>query len=198
VLFRPGHGFSGRASFNRQADDGVGFSGPVPVPVSVRAAPLLYMDYVQRNPRLTRGQHTDLSLVGEFTDEDNVPLPASYLYFSSNNAAAARVSASGRVTARADGWGVLLASSHGIQAATACVAGPPAGLADRALAVLGPHESRGAVTRAAQGGPRQTALPLPDGSDGAPASTGTLYYPTNPAVLDVSPDGLITGKAAGH
>jgi hypothetical protein len=63
------------------ADDGYSTSQVATVTVNVSDAPLVKLDFVVRQPRLDARHSMKLQLVGDFTDEADVLLPASYLQF---------------------------------------------------------------------------------------------------------------------
>src|SRR5207248_10365346 len=67
---------------------------------------------------LAPGDVRQLTVLGDFTDQTGVSLPASYLSFRSTDATVATVAATGRVRAAGSGGTALLVSSHGILAAT--------------------------------------------------------------------------------
>jgi YD repeat-containing protein len=119
VLFSPSAGFNGAASFDVIADDGFASSAPATVAVNVSAAPLLRIDFAQRNPRLTGGQTVRLELIGDFADQTGVTLPPSYLTFTSTVPEVAATTPQGLVTAVGDGTAVLIATRDAILAATA-------------------------------------------------------------------------------
>jgi hypothetical protein len=73
------------------ADDGYSTSPVATVTVNVSDAPLVTLDFTVRQPRLDARHSTKLELIGDFTDEQNVALPASYLTFASTNPAAGRL-----------------------------------------------------------------------------------------------------------
>src|SRR5262249_32484058 len=158
VTFLSTSGYTGPASFQVQADDGYGTSAPATVSVNVSAAPLVKLDFAQRNPRLNPGEPGTAPLVGDFPDQQEVALPSSYVTFETTDPTVATVSASGLLNAVANGTAVLLASSHGIQAATAVLVGTPTDLTQQLLAGLGLTVYPQAVSLAAPGGTRQLQI----------------------------------------
>jgi len=89
------------------ADDGYSTSQVATVTVNVSDAPLVKLDFQVRQPRLDTRHSMTLELVGNFTDEQNVALPASYLQFHSTNPASGIVTLHGL----ANGTGVITAST---------------------------------------------------------------------------------------
>ena len=210
VSFTPATGYFGPASFSIVADDGYSTSQVATVTVNVSDAPLVKLDFVVRQPRLDARHSMKLQLVGDFTDEQNVALPASYLQFQSTNPAGASISAGGVLTGIISGsTGVITASTaHGpggvtIQAATAFAVGIPTDQTQQFLYALGLDVFPGAVSLAAQtqtssGGQRQILADLADTIQLTNGSTGTRYFVSNPNVVTVSADGLITANQAGE
>jgi hypothetical protein len=196
VSFLPALGYSGDASFQFVADDGYGTSAPATVTVHVSAAPLVNIDFQQRTPHLNLGDLRQLALTGDFTDQKGVALPASYLTFQTTDPTVASVSAGGELSALADGITVLLAGSHGIQAATALTVGFPQDQTQQDLYVVGLDTYPQALALAPDV-TRQMKITLQGQTDLAAASAGTRYFVSNPAVLSVTPDGLVTGLAPG-
>ena len=162
-----------------------------------------------RQPRIDARHSTKLQLVGDFTDEQNVVLPASYLQFQSTNPTGASISAGGVLTGIINGsTGVITASTaHGpggvtIQAATAFSIGLPTDQTQQFLFALGLHTFPGGVSLAAQtqtsaGGQRQIIADLANTIALTAGSTGTRYFVSNPNIVTVSADGLITANQAG-
>ncbi|MFN0038823.1 MAG: tandem-95 repeat protein, partial [Burkholderiales bacterium] len=197
VLFRPNDGFSGAASFVVQADDGYTLSAPGTVSVTVSNAPLTSLDFVAREPRIGIGGSLQLELIGDFADQQDVLLPASYLTFSSTNPDSGRVGTNGRVAGLARGEGALVATRGNILAATAFLVGKPATLSDTALALSGLDVYPGAVTVVPNGGERNIVLSAL-GKDVASATSGTRYFASNSDFIEITADGRILGRAPGE
>jgi YD repeat-containing protein/VCBS repeat-containing protein len=196
VTFLPEPGFSGQAGFHYVADDGSNASADAAVTVDVSGAPLLNLAFGQSPVRLNAGAVQVLSLTGDFADEKDVALPASYLTFTSTDPSVARVSARGVVTGVANGSAILVAASHGIQAATAITVGVPTDATALYLYNHGLTSYPQAVALPAQNGQRQLKISAGKIDDTGHAS-GTLYYVGNPGVAQVSADGLVTALAPG-
>jgi hypothetical protein len=60
-------------------DDGFATSQVATVTVNVSETPLVKLDFKVRQPCIDARHSSKLELVGDFTDEQNVALPASYL-----------------------------------------------------------------------------------------------------------------------
>jgi YD repeat-containing protein len=197
VVFVPAPGYTGPASFQYQADDGYGTSAPATVQVTVSSAVLVGLDFQQTQPRLTPGQIFQVVVVGEFADGFTSVLPASYYTLQTNSPAIASVTASGQLTAVADGATVLTVSSHGIEAATAVTVGVPTDPTQQSLYALGLDVYPAAVSLPSIGGVRQIDVSLDEQVDLSTAASGTSYYVSNPNVISVTADGLVTSVAPG-
>ena len=117
-------------------------------------APLVRLQVEDGPLHLARGDRRSLSVWGDYADEVNVLLPASYVTFFSTDPSVAAVSAAGQLVARAAGTSTLVVSSHGIQTANAVAVGFPTLALDRFLHVLGMEVDPNAVTLPT-GGTRQ-------------------------------------------
>ena len=195
VSFTPTTGYSGDAGFSIVADDGYAMSQVVTVTVNVSNVPLVTLDFVARAPRLSPRASQLLQLVGDFADEQNVLLPASYLQFQSSNPTAGVVTLhASRATLHGltEGTGVITASTpHGpdgavIQAATAFSIGLPTDQTQQFLYSLGLDVFPGAVSLGTGSatavpvpippGQRQILVDLADTIDLTNGSTGTRYF----------------------
>ena len=197
VTFTPSAGYSGPANFQVVADDGWGYSPTRTIQVNVSAAPLVGLSLRVRNPRLEVGGSARLELVGDFTDQSGVALPASYATFASLNPGVASVSAEGRVVAVSNGASILLITSRGLQTVTAVAVGLPTETLAQQLQILGLDNYPDAVSLVV-GGTRQLVVSLQLETDLTPASAGTRYFVSNSGVVEVSADGRITAKAEGE
>ncbi|MEG4336309.1 DUF4114 domain-containing protein [Microcoleus sp. D3_18_C2] len=205
VSFKPAPGFSGIASFDFLASDAFGSSTPARVTVNVSDVPLLNLDFVKRNPRLDAGESTELIVLGDFADQQNVVLPDSYLTYTSFNPEIAPIDAAGNVTGLINGTSILSASRNNLQAVTAVRVGElPAPTNDaefnQALAeIYGLNVYPKAVTMTAGMGRAllvgiDKIIQSPDLKFG---STGTRYFPGNSNLLQVNSDGIITAIEEG-
>ncbi|RUY63521.1 tandem-95 repeat protein, partial [Mesorhizobium sp. M7A.F.Ca.CA.001.05.1.1] len=200
IVFVPEAGFAGQARFTIVADDGYQSSAPVTISVSVSNAALLRFDFVTRQPRINLSERYQMQWIGDFADEGNILLPASYFDVSTTNPDAADVS-DGILIGRASGAGTVVSSRAGLTAATAFLVGSAQTYDDYLLAGFGADIYPDAVTLAANGGTRQIKLftdPQDASTNVAFAVNGTRYYVDKPGVVEVSPDGLITALASGE
>ncbi|MCC5669344.1 hypothetical protein LC653_37310 [Nostoc sp. CHAB 5784] len=203
AFFLPTAGYSGTASFDVVASDGFSSSAPAKVTVNVSNAALVNLDFARRGLRLDVGGSTELVVIGDFADQQDVILPYDYLQLASDNAAVAVMSA-GKVMGLSDGVSVLSASRNGISAVTALRVGEllPTNQTQLNVAIA---ESYGlklypqAVTLT-EGMQRQLLVGLNEvikSPDLKTAADGTRYFVSNSNILQVSENGLITALDEG-
>jgi Uncharacterized protein conserved in bacteria len=205
ATFKPTPGFSGIASFDFIASDGYNTGIPAKVTVNVSGAPLLSLDFANRNPQLYAGDSTELIVLGDFADQKGVVLPDSYLTYTSLNPGVAPIDAFGKVTGLADGTSIFSASHNNIQAVTAARVGemPIPANDDEWNALLaeiyGLDVYPQAVTLTT--GIKRSLLVGIEGLTNSPdlkfGSVGTRYFVSNPNVLQVNSDGVITAVGEG-
>lgn len=205
ATFKPTPGFSGIASFELAASDGFNWGVPALVTVNVSGAPLLNLDFAQRRPQLYAGESTQLTVLGDFADQKGVVLPASYLTYTSLNPVVAPIDAFGKVTGLADGTSIFSASHNNIQAVTAARVGElPIAASDnewnaQLAEIYGLDVYPQAVTLTR--GVKRSLLVGIEGITKSPdlkfGSVGTRYFVSNPNVLQVNSDGLITTVGEG-
>ena len=118
IVFLPASGFFGTAEITIQAADGYGTSAPTTVFVNVSDAPLIRIEFEPRAAMLVPRETADVKVRGDFADEEDVFLPASYVAMHAVDPSVASVDAGGKLTAIREGSTILLVSSRGIQAAT--------------------------------------------------------------------------------
>jgi len=205
ATFKPAPGFSGIASFELAASDGLNWGVPAKVTVNVSGAPLLNLDFAQRRPQLNAGESTQLTVLGDFADQKGVVLPASYLTYASLNPGVAPIDAFGKVTGLADGTSILSASRNNIQAVTAARVGkmPIAANDDESNALLAEIYGLDVYPQAVTltKGINRSLLVGIEGVTDSPdlkfGSVGTRYFVSNPNVLQVNSDGVITALGEG-
>jgi hypothetical protein len=205
ATFKPAPGFSGIASFELAASDGLNWGVPAKVTVNVSGAPLLNLDFAQRRPQLNAGESTQLTVLGDFADQKGVVLPASYLTYASLNPGVAPIDAFGKVTGLADGTSILSASGNNIQAVTAARVGkmPIAANDDESNALLAEIYGLDVYPQAVTltKGINRSLLVGIEGVTDSPdlkfGSVGTRYFVSNPNVLQVNSDGVITALGEG-
>ena len=103
----------------------------------------------------------------------------------------ATIAADGTVTALADGSTTLLASRGKVLAATVLNVGDPNTPSNEPTLGVFPQ-----VVSVAVGGAQQLVVGEP-GKDLTAGTTGTVYYTSDPDVITVSADGLVSGVGAG-
>jgi hypothetical protein len=200
LLFTPEPGFAGIAQITLLADDGYATSAPIHLSVDVSDAKLLTIR-VDRLATLANGSTATLNVTGDFADQVGVHLIGSYVHFSSTEASVAAVNANGVVAAKNSGIAVIGVQAKGISAVNAISVNltPTTPIADgfgNELDVFPPT-----VDLAAGVGQRQidvnTFAQDVWGDDIHAAAAGTVYYVSNPDVVQVTADGLILAKGAG-
>jgi len=205
ATFKPTPGFSGIASFELAASDGYNTGIPAKVTVNVSGAPLISLDFANRNPQLYPGDNTELVVFGDFADQKGVVLPDSYLTYTSLNPEIAPIDPFGKITGLANGTSIFTASRNNIQAVTAARVGemPIPANDDEWNALLaeiyGLDVYPQAVTLTT--GVKRSLLVGIEGLTDSPdlkfGSTGTRYFVSNPNVLQVNSDGIITAVGEG-
>jgi large repetitive protein len=205
ATFKPTPGFSGIASFDFIASDGYNSGIPAKVTVNVSGAPLLSLDFANRNPQLYPGDSTKLVVLGDFADQKGVVLPDSYLTYTSLNPEIAPIDPFGKITGLANGTSIFTASHNNIQAVTAARIGelPIPANDDEWNALLAEIYGLDVYPKAVTltTGVKRSLLVgiqgLTDSPDLKFGSTGTRYFVSNPNVLQVNSDGVITAVGEG-
>ena len=199
VIFTPETGYTGPASLQVVADDGFNVSEVATIQVTVSDAPLIGLDILNRLPHLAVGQQAPLLVVGDFADQEDVPLGGSYLAYTSSDASVASVSAEGMISSVADGSAAVTVRRGELRAATAVVVGQPQDLLSAYLDALGLDVYPQTLALAAAGQTRQLwARIAGDAELDVTAAADTLYVTADPAVATVSTDGLITVAGFGE
>ncbi|MBP0022028.1 MAG: DNA/RNA non-specific endonuclease [Cyanobacteria bacterium SBLK] len=192
--------------FDVSAKDGEG-SNQLTVTVRISDAPLLNLDFVERNPQLDNGESTELVVIGDFADQEDVVLPDSYLTYISEDPAIADLSETGWVTGDGEGATVLKATRDGITAVTAIRVGEAPDAESEAEVDTLLAEAYGlevypeAVTLVA-GTQRPLLVGIEEIADSPDLKLGsgdtpTRYFVSNPDILQVSDDGIATALAEG-
>jgi hypothetical protein len=193
VTFLPAVGYTGPASFEFQADDGYSTSPADSVAVTVSSAPLVSLDFTQRALFLLPGNTQQEGITGDFADQTGVTLPPSYVTFQTLDPTVATVTQVGVVTGVAEGSTVLEISSHGIDAVTVLNVGDPVNEPVADFLGLGVYPQALSLP---SNGSRQLEVSL-NGQDVSAATSGTLYFVTNPNIVQVSANGLVTAVGLG-
>jgi large repetitive protein len=206
VVFVPTPGYVGAASFDLIADDGFSSSARTTIALNVSGAELINLDFVLRGIRLKSGEQSELQVIGDFADQQDVLLPDSYLTYGSDRTSVASVDSNGVVTGLTDGVSVLSVTHGNIQAVTALRVGLQSSATTTSelyIAIVersGLNVYPGAVTLiSGQTRPILVSIDrgLPDEPDLSTFESGTRYFVSNSDVLTVSPNGLITTLKEG-
>ncbi|NLS91835.1 MAG: hypothetical protein GXX96_06600, partial [Planctomycetaceae bacterium] len=197
VVFTPEPGYAGEADLLVVADDGANPSDVAAFTITVSDAPLVSLDITNRLPRLRSGEKQPLLVIGGFQDQQNVPLEASYVLFTSSNPSAIVVDDKGVLSGRETGTSIIVVSRGRLQAATVATVGIPSEPLDLHIYNSGLFVYPTALTLPISGGERQFLVKAAD-QDLAPGDTGTIYIVGDPQVIDVSPDGLVTSVGLGE
>ncbi|WP_372895479.1 putative Ig domain-containing protein, partial [Stieleria sp.] len=196
VRFVPSDGFVGTATIEVAAHDGYNTSQAAAISIDVSGAPLVGIDFVNRSPSLTSGGLLRVAAVGDFADQEDVPLPDSYVTFVSSDPDVAVVDTTGRIAPVNSGTTVLTVEAEGLRAST------PLNVFDaddprpnqRRIDLQVYPES---IALPDQGGTRQIVLTA-NGSFVQPRIPENVFYAvSDPNVVEVSETGLITSKNPG-
>ncbi|MEO1006173.1 MAG: Ig-like domain-containing protein, partial [Cyanobacteria bacterium J06638_38] len=205
AIFTPDIGYTGTASFKLLADDGFAVSDAGLIKVNVSDAPLTSLDFVVRNPKLEVGEQFELQAIGDFADQENVLLPGDYLTWSSENEDVAIISDRGIIAGISNGSTIFSATKDELTSVTASRVGQAdfdeAELNTATAEFYGLDIYPNAVTLTS-GIDRQILVGI-NGETEDPdllsdADTGTRYFVSNPEILTVNKDGLITALTEGE
>ncbi|MEM6665294.1 MAG: Ig-like domain-containing protein, partial [Pseudomonadota bacterium] len=196
VRFTPEAGFAGEAEITLIADDGFGASGPRTYGIAVKDIALLDIDIVTRTTTLDIGGVTALSFIGDFVDQEDVPLPASYLDLSLSNTDAARLTGRGLLIGEATGFGTLIASRGDAQAVSTYIVGN-LDLDTLGLSAFGFDVYPDTVTLEVGTGTRDLLLFDVAEDPIAIDPAQIAFYSSNSAVAAVGDDGVVRAGALG-
>ena len=129
--------YTGDATFEIIGDDGYSQSDAVTVTVDVSDAALISLDFVERNPFLLSGQRTQLELIGDFADQENVLLSGDYLTWVSSDETIVTVDEKGNIQGVTDGNSVISAKRNNLEAVTVASIGIPSDVTEQAILILG-------------------------------------------------------------
>jgi hypothetical protein len=197
LLFVPAPSYVGLATITVIADDGFQVSAAANLTVNVSDAPLLRFDIQNRLPRIELGETYQLVLVGDFADQQGVPLTGSYVTFSSSDSSVVSVTGTGLLTGFGEGTAVITASRGHLRAATAATVGIPDDMTDVFLFWAGLDVHPLALTLDSNDGSRQFSVRIGDQDDISAGTSGTVYVVGNSDVLAVTDDGLVTAVGTG-
>ena len=197
VTFTPDAGYSGPADFEFQANDAAGDSTIATFSVNVSSAPLIGLDFQDRDLMGDVGNVLPVQMIGTFADQANVPLAPSYVQITSSDPTIVSIDSNDVIHAVAAGDVYLLAQAQGLEAATVVTVGTPQTPMEELLSLYGFTVAYpDAVSLPAHVGTRQIDLEM-QGADLSTASTGTIYVVSDPNVISVTPDGLIQALNPG-
>ena len=118
AIFKPEVGYTGTASFELFADDGYAVSEASIVEINVSDAPLTSLDFVERNLGLEIGSQTELQVIADFADQEDVIVPGDYVSWSSDTSEVATISDRGVMTGVNNGTTIFTAERDGLNAVT--------------------------------------------------------------------------------
>ncbi len=197
VTFVPENGYTGPASFQIAADDGLNGSAAAAIDVAVSDAPLVSLAIINRGLTLEVGQQVPLLITGDFSDQANVALPPSYLNFTSQFPSVATISSQGVVVGLDDGATAVLVGRQDVQAATAVTVGTIEDELPSFASVLGIDVYPDAVALG-PGGQRHLLVRVGEEVDLTGSENGTLYVSGNTAIATVSTEGVIEAQDVGQ
>ncbi len=194
IVFTPVSGYDGPASVRLVADDGSNRSATATFSVNVSAAPLESLDFQQRRVRLAVGETVVIEVTGNFSDQQDVPLPFGYVTASTADSDVASINDGGILTGQADGSTALVLTRGPISAATAIAVGEPESFSALYSQLFGIDAYPNSVTIDAIG-EKQTVVQR--GSELITQDPETLYFPGDRSVVDVDAQGKIIAVAEG-
>ena len=195
VTFVPDPGFTGAAAVELVADDGFNASGVITLDINVSDAELLDIEIVSRQPTLGIGDRSELVVLGDFGDQQDVPLIGDYLSYVSTDPSVLSVDGQGKLFAAVDGYAAITVSRGELSDATAATVGTPFDELNRDDGIF---VYPGSLTLPLVSGQRQFIVETLDGeTDLSSAASGVLYVLGDSRVVDLTEDGLMTSAALG-
>ncbi len=195
ITFTPDAGFIGAASIDVIADDGFNQSSAITLDVTVSDAALVDIEIISRQPQLGVGERSQLVVLGDFADQQDVPLIGDYLSYLSSDPSVLSVDAEGNLLGIADGYGAITVSRGVFSDATAATVGEPFDDLDRDDGIF---VYPGSLTLPLVSGQRQFLVETLDGdNDLSSAGSGTMYVLGDSRVVDITADGFVTSAALG-
>ena len=198
VTFLPAPGYTGPASFQFAADDGYGTSAPATVSVNVSTAPLVDLDFATRPIALDPGATLTEQAHRRFRRSEGRRAAALVRELPDHERHG------GRGLARGPGLGPVGRYGGPARHQPRHPGGdghhgrdPRPTWTSNCSRELGLTAYPPALSLEASVGTRQLTINVAGDTDLTAASTGTVYYVSNPTVVTVNPDGLVTAGAAG-
>ncbi|MDH5641453.1 MAG: hypothetical protein OEY28_09180, partial [Nitrospira sp.] len=200
VLFTPKNGYRGEAIIQYHRDGLNSSDHVLSRTVIVGGASLIDLRIANGPFRLDMEHAMQVITVGTLADHREVLVPPAFLQFSSSNPDLATVAPSGQVMGHSEGVGRISATAQGVQAVTSCAIGLPKARVDQMLYLLGLEVSPPGVVLEAQKGRQQLRvaprIAFDEGMD-LTRIDETLYLASNPKIVTVSPEGLVTAGQEG-
>ncbi|KPJ75957.1 MAG: hypothetical protein AMJ54_13385, partial [Deltaproteobacteria bacterium SG8_13] len=199
LWFTPTAGFTGPAFFEVVADDGFNSSAVALVPVTVSDAPLLSLDFSLRQIGIETGHSAAVQAIGDFTDQDDVDLPFSYVNARTIDPSVATLTPEGFLVGLVEGTTIMVAERGPLTAATVVKVGEPLYDGGPIAGSVDIEAYPDSVAIVPNGGSRQVIVSLDEDQTifvGA-AADGTRYFSGNTDVATVTPDGLIEAVSEG-
>jgi len=200
ALFTPTPGRTETATIRFGVTDGFGPLREVVLPVEISDAPLLSLDFENREIVFdAAGQFADISLLADFADAQDVRVPSQWAGVTLDDNDSVTLDG-GRLTADAPGHDVLRAQRGVIGAATAVGVFDTTDAEALLTFVGGIDAYPDAVTLLPAGGTRQIVTTL--GTLGqrfvGDAADGTRYQVGDSRILSVGEDGVMTALTPGE
>ncbi len=164
------------------------------------------MSRLSYRPKLEVGEQVELQVVADFADQEDVLLPGDYLNWSSENTGVATISDRGVVTGVGDGTTIFSIERNGLTGVTASRVGKIPAPTDDASFNLALAEEQGLdiypdTVTLTSNIDRQILVGINDEIETfdllSNGDTGTQYFVSNPEVLTVDENGLITTLKEG-
>jgi YD repeat-containing protein len=196
LTFTPAPGFAGVASVGVVADDGFNASDELVIDVNVSDAPLLSIDIVTRELRLAVGASTQLEVIGNFADQDNVPLPLDFFTADVIDDTVIALSSNGQVDGLREASTAIVISRGTLSAATNVVVGLPGDLSEIAALFLGVDAYPDTITLDV-GSAKQMVVQRGDNTF-VTDDDATLYISGDSSIVTVDEDGRMIAQAEGQ
>jgi hypothetical protein len=196
LIFTPDNDYSGPAKVTIRAGDGYTWSEAYDIAITISDAALEAIDFEQRMPHLATGEVRQFKAFGTFADGGTALLPQGYVQFAIGNPAIVEMNNS-RLKGLTTGYTTLTATRGDVGAATVVKVGALEGY-DETLSLIGVDAYPDAIILD-PGSTRQLLLFDPGGDNVLASDTdNVMTYVVNGSIVEVTPDGLVKGLAAGE